>query len=243
MPFKQSAAPALCAGLLSLCLISVAHADGHASLKDDFAEPPRRTFYVHAFGGLALAPDANFDGIIGGNPQSVDVEFDTGGNFGVAVGATLGDAGALRPRAELELSYRSNDVDRIFFSGNGPAEEINVAGDVSALNVMANLLFDLPTGTALTPYAGVGVGVSFVDLDFVYGPGVRVPQSTSAFAAQLIGGASLAISESTAITFDARYLRAFNVDSQRLNPAGVSTGVVEDDIDTVALNVGLKFSF
>jgi len=69
-------------------------------------------------------------------------------------------------RAELELSYSDSDIDQIFFSGNGPAAEINVGGDFSSTNLFVNALFDLPElGTDLiTPYAGAGIGVAFTFL-------------------------------------------------------------------------------
>ncbi len=201
--------------------------------------------YIQGFAGYSQLQDSDFSGSIGGGTQSVDTEFDGGFGLGVAVGTEIPawSNDSIGTRIELELSYRDNDVDAVNFTGNGPGAEGNVSGDVSQTSLFANLLFDFKQGGAITPFVGLGVGATYSDLDFVYGPGVALDDSDTNFAAQLIAGVAYDISDSTAFTVDARYSRAFDVSSQRLAPNGTSTGTFEDDLDTFSLNFGLRYSF
>lgn len=201
-------------------------------------------FYASGFLGGSFASDADFEGVIGGSPQSVEAQYDTGLAVGIAVGKQWGVIGALRPRTEIELSYRENDIDELFFSGNGPAAEINVAGDSSSTTLFANALVDIPLqGAPVTPYIGAGIGIAFTQQDFVYGPGVHVGDSDDVFAAQLIAGASYDLSDRIALTLDGRYQRAFGVTSRRVAPTGAVTGVIEDDLDSFTVALGMRVKF
>jgi opacity protein-like surface antigen len=199
-------------------------------------------WYIQGFAGYTFGDDASFSGLIGGAPNSVFTEFDDGYNIGVAVGRSfdLPDTGT-RLRGEVELSFGENDADSFNFSGNGPGLEINPGGDVSSTNLFGNLLLDFDTGTRFTPYVGGGLGVSFVDQNLVYGPGVTITGSDEVFAGQLIVGGSYDINETTSIFGDVRYTRAFDVTGIRTSPGGVAS--VSDDLSTTALNIGLRFKF
>ena len=201
--------------------------------------------YVSGFAGAAFQQDSTFTGTVTppGGTQSVDTDFDTGFGLGLAYGRDFGAFGSSRLRGEVELSYSGSDVDSIAFSGNGPAGEINVDGDISTTRLFGNLLVDFDTGGAFTPYLGAGLGVARVDADLSYGAGVRLDDRDTAFSAQLIAGTSYALSDSLSLTGDVRYIRDFGVELQRFAPTGALTGTVEDDIDTVAVNVGLRFRF
>lgn len=195
--------------------------------------------YGFVFGGITFEGNAELDGRIGGARQSVDTEFDTGGQIGLGVGATL----APGFRAEVELSYSRQDADTIRFSGNGPAAEINVGGDVTTTTLFANGFYDFDTGGPFTPYVGAGLGIAYVEQDLVYGPGVRVSDDDTVFGVQLIAGAAYDLSDSLALTGDIRYRRLFDIESNRFNPAGVSTGRIAGDFDDVSVNIGLRFRF
>lgn len=205
--------------------------------------------YLKGFTGITFGGGAQTDGLIGGTPQSVDTEQDVGFTIGGAVGVEINSLrfGSLTPRAELEFSYNESNVDEIFFSGNGPALEANIAGDISTFNGFVNTYLDLDTGTKLTPYAGVGIGFGHVDFDFAYGPNPAAPvvvtESDTGFAAQAIVGASYALTEKFALDFDARYQRTFDVASPRVNGAGAVTGIVEGDVDNFAITTGIRMKF
>jgi len=201
-------------------------------------------FYGSVFIGGNFASDAEFSGDIGGTSQTVENEYDTGFAIGGAFGKAWGEFGGIGVRTELELSYRENDIDQIFFSGNGPDAEINVSGDSSSTTVFGNVLFDLPLkDSPLTPYAGVGIGVAFTEQDFAYGPGVTVGDSDEVFAGQFIAGVSYDISERYSLTLDGRYQRAFGVESRRVAPDGTLTGTIKEDLDSVSATLGLRVKF
>lgn len=201
--------------------------------------------YIQGSIGYSQLQDSDFSGTIGGANQSVDTDFDGGYGLGVAIGREIPQWSNDRigTRIELELSYRDNDVDGVNFSGNGPGAEGNISGDVTQTSLFANVLFDFKQSGALTPFVGFGLGATYSDLDFSYGPGVELDDSDTTFAAQLIAGASYDINASTAFVVDARYSRAFDVSSDRLAPNGALTGTVEDDLDTFSVNLGLRYSF
>ncbi|MDX8350397.1 outer membrane beta-barrel protein [Cognatiyoonia sp. IB215446] len=200
-------------------------------------------FYGSVFGGIANLQDTEFDGRIGGNTQSVDVESDTGFGAGIALGRTLANLGAASLRAEVELSYSEADADEVAFSGNGPAAEINVDGSIQTTRLFANLIADFETGTDFKPYVGAGLGAARSDINVSYGPGVALSDESDSTSAQLILGSAYALSDTTRLFGDVRFIRDFDVEVDRLSPTGTLTGVVSDDIDTVSLNVGLSFAF
>lgn len=202
-------------------------------------------FYLHGFAGANWLDDTTFSGSINGGQQTVDTDFDPGFGIGIAIGREIPQWSTdnIGTRIELELSYRDNDVDDINFTGNGPSPEANVSGDISSTSLFANVLFDFKQQGKWTPYAGLGLGVTRSDLDFSYGPGVRVSDDDTNFATQLIAGVAYELNDSTALTLDGRYSRAFDVSAPRFAPNGALTGNIEDDLDTFSLNVGVRFGF
>ncbi|MEO0380700.1 MAG: opacity family porin, partial [Pseudomonadota bacterium] len=79
--------------------------------------------------------------------------------------------------------------------------------------------------------------------DLVYGPGVRVNESDTAFGAQLIAGVSYAASDSLTLTADARYRAFYGIESNRFAPTGASTGVLSGDVSALSINFGARFAF
>ena len=203
--------------------------------------------YGHVFGGGSFIQDPTFSGVVTppGGQQTVETDFGSGFGVGFAVGKALPalNFGSFKVRGEVELSYNRGNVDEIFFSGNGPAAEVNVSGDISTTRIYGNLIADLPTGGAVTPYFGLGLGVASTSTDLVYGPGVRLDDRSENLSAQLIVGGAYALNDRVSLTGDVRYIRDFGVDVPRLNAAGGLTGVVSDDISSVNVNVGVRFGF
>lgn len=217
--------------------------DVASSVAEDFDQG---RFYVSGFGGFTFAGDTGLNGTVGGANQTVAIDFDNGYTIGAALGYNYGDIGnGSNLRAEVELTYSDQDIDQIFFSGNGPAAEVNVAGDFTTTNLVVNGLVDLPAigDGSITPYVGGGIGVAFSEIDAVYGPGVRLDNDETNFLAQAIIGASYAATETTDLFVEARYARIFNFETPRFNGAGGLTGVIEDDVDTAGINFGLRVKF
>jgi opacity protein-like surface antigen len=201
-------------------------------------------WYASGFVGYSYADDLDFSGRIGGNRQTVETDLDENASYGIAIGREIGPLGSSATlRGEIELSYRSNDVDAVDFSGNGAGNEANPAGAISSPFLLANAIVDFDIGSAFTPYLGAGIGVGFIDQDVVYGANnnVTIRGEDEVFTTQLIAGASYDVSESTAIFGDVRYARSYDVNGTRTSPAGVAR--VSDDLSSTSVNFGVRFKF
>ncbi|MBO9397612.1 porin family protein [Shimia sp. R9_2] len=199
-------------------------------------------WYVQGSLGYSLADDANHSGIIGGGTQNVRSDLDDDLAVGISVGRGITSFGnGLSLRGEVELSYRSNDVTAVDFSGNGAGAEANPAGDISATYLLGNLIVDVETSSKFTPYFGAGVGVGFFDQDISYGNGVTIRGDDEVFTAQLIAGTSYDINEQVALFGDVRYTRGFDVTGTRTSPGG--TASVSDDLSNTSVNLGVRFKF
>ncbi len=199
-------------------------------------------WYVQGFLGYSSPEDANHSGTIGGGTQSVQSDLDSDINYGLSVGRNITSFGnGLSLRGEVELSYRSNDVTSVDFSGNGAGAEANPGGDISATYLLANLIVDVETNTKFTPYFGGGVGVGFFDQDISYGSGVTIRGDDEVFTAQLIAGTSYEINDQVSLFGDVRYTRGFDVTGTRTSPGGTAT--VSDDLSNTSVNVGVRFTF
>lgn len=134
--------------------------------------------YITAFGGWNNTEDNSAP--------------DTDGGWlgGVAVGGKTKWA-----RAELEVSYRNNDID-------GAA-----GGDVDSVAGMANAYYDLENDTRFTPYIGAGIGIAHVDFDTAGG------DESTEFAYQGIAGVNYAIDARWHVGAEYRYFATTEVDS------------------------------
>ena len=136
-------------------------------------------WYVGAGGGLNIEHDADIDTPL----FSQNAEYDNG--WGAL--ATAGYKFNSGIRTELEFSYRDNDIDSI--SVFTPSD-----GSVDSFSLMANVLYDVNTGSAFKPYIGVGAGASYTEFDKVLTvSGGRLDDSELKPAVQGIVGVSYGI--------------------------------------------------
>ncbi len=189
-------------------------------------------FYVGAAGGWNNQPNSDVEG----SGINKEVEFDDGW-------AALGTIGYRAPsgfRGELELGYRTNEVDSI--SGT-PATTGGNSGDVHAWTIMANVLYDFVNKTPFTPYLGVGIGAAAIDYDDVRtigtGGAAVINDSTWAPAAQGIVGVNYQVHNNVGLFANYQYLQAF------ANPRVKTSSGVKTDIDYENHTVlaGLRVSF
>ncbi len=114
--------------------------------------------YVSGNIGFAMASDSDItDSTVPG--VTVNTEFDTGLAFGAALGYDFN-----RFRAEGEISYQKNDIDKI----GSPGVILDATGDAKALSFLINGYYDFINSSAFTPYISAGIGfaqVEFNDLD------------------------------------------------------------------------------
>jgi opacity protein-like surface antigen len=134
---------------------------------------------------------------------------------GYAVGGVAG-FDFFGPRLELEVMYRNN-------AGNGPAPFAPggwATGQTNQLSTMVNGLYDFRPGAMITPYAGAGVGLAFVDPSL----GGGCTMCSTNFAYQAILGVGYNASPSMRVNLDARYYGTTNPGSYTNNDISVMLG-------------------
>ena len=97
--------------------------------------------------------------------------------FGVLAGLAVGHRVADWLRLEVETFHRESEYDQTSpvvsatgeTAGKLDGELVraeNRLGGLSSRNILVNLIFDVPVDGPLTPFAGLGAGVSWTDLDY-----------------------------------------------------------------------------
>ena len=148
----------------------------------------------------------------------VDAEFDEGYNLTGAVGYDYGQF-----RSEAEVTYRNNDLDNV--------GGVSADGDLDQTAFMVNGYYDIPTGMAITPYIGAGIGVAHVSADdFVAGS----DEDDDVFAYQAIAGAEVNVAPQMDLYTEYKYFATDDVD--------LGTGS-DFENDNHTITAGLKYSF
>lgn len=182
-----------------------------------------RGFYLDLHGGVNWLTDSDFDTA----GTSNELDFDTGWAVGTAVGYQYGNGF----RSEIELTYRTNDVDGL----NG----VGTNGDVKAWNLFLNGYWDFRNSSRWTPYVGAGLGWAWVDFDSVGPVGLsQVDDNDGNFAVQGIAGITFQATSNVDLFADYRYLTAF--DQDLTNNGGAS---VDADYDSHTVMAGLRIHF
>ena len=160
-----------------------------------------------------------------------DASFDFGWMAGGAVGYRFANDWSV----DLEMTYRTNDVDRI----TAPGVSID-QGDFSSLGVLANVRYYLPTDMPLRPYVGVGVGwIEEIDID-LGASDAENSFSTSGVGAQALIGAEYALTDRLSLDVEGRYFRSFADDFDSENAAGIR---YDADYDRFEALFGLTWRF
>lgn len=185
-------------------------------------------FYVGAAGGVNWTRDADFNDLVAG--ASTKADYKVGG----VVGLSAGYASAMGLRGEVEVDWRwRNKTDG--FSNLAPGA--TMSGKTSSWAFMGNVLYDINTGTAITPYIGVGAGIARVKSEVSSNFGYRFSDSDVVFAYQGIVGAAYNVTNNIAITADYRY---FGTAKPKYDGP---FGTVESEYRNHTVMVGLRYSF
>jgi outer membrane protein OmpA-like peptidoglycan-associated protein len=200
---------------------------------------------IDATGALSDAARA-----AGANPGG-DVRFNPGIGGVLALGWGFGNG----LRAEVEGSYRRNDVDSISgFNGLGPLT--GVGGDRSLYGVMANVMYDMTIFGAVQPFIGAGLGYLWSDWSGVRataasaGLRLTVDDTDGQFAYQGIAGLAFPIDRVPGLRLTAEY-RFIGTLSPRLETrvqsvatgATVATGRIEADNYNHSVLLGVRYAF
>ena len=152
--------------------------------------------YISGNLGFAMASDSDLtDSTVPG--VTVKTEFDTGLAFAAALGYDFN-----RFRVEGEISYQTNDVDKIGALG----VFFDATGDATALSFLINGYFDFVNSSAFTPYISAGLGYAQVEFNDLNISGSGFPGSSdddSVFAYQIGIGVGYAVTEK--VTIDVKY--------------------------------------
>jgi opacity protein-like surface antigen len=91
-------------------------------------------------------------------------------NVGAGVGVSLGYQGLFLPgiRAEGEIVYRTNNVDRA--TSSGFPGTTGARGSIDSAGFMGNVLYDFMSDSQWTPYLGAGVGAARVTVNDISFP-------------------------------------------------------------------------
>ncbi len=153
--------------------------------------------YVGAEGGLnwlfnfTTFQSGSINGVSNPNfGQAVNVTPSTGWAAGGTIGYDFVGA-----RVELETVYRENPT-----NVNLPGTAL--ANRVGQLGVLANLLYDFLPSATVTPYAGAGLGIDFVDSNASLG--------STVFAYQAIAGLGWNATSNVRVNLDGRYFGTSN---------------------------------
>ncbi len=163
----------------------------------NFSTPaiPPASFYVGIFGGATFPLDSRIDGpqVPSGSRATWDTGFVAGGTVGYIIGNGF--------RVELEGAYRESSIGQLY--------GVNASnGRISNITAMGNVLYDINTGTFVTPYIGVGVGASYAQVRATPGPTatqVWFSDHDVVLAYQGIAGLSFQVTPEIALGIDYRF--------------------------------------
>lgn len=143
-------------------------------------------------------------------------------------------------RGELEIGYRSNSIDTGTHKASGISADID--GDINALTIMANILYDFRNRTAFTPYIGLGLGAVNIEFNDVKLAGTQnrlAHADVWAPAAQGIVGVSYKAKKNINLFVNYHFLTALS-EPEITNIAGSE---IDINYETQSLLAGIAFSF
>jgi outer membrane protein OmpA-like peptidoglycan-associated protein len=190
--------------------------------------------------GSSAADKTNLTALFGNNVSS---EFSWGYVGVLSLGWGFGNG----LRAEIEGSYRSNDVSDLTATN---AALRGSTGTATSYGAMLNLLYDINLNGALggiTPYIGAGAGYIWHEYDEVGTNvgGVKdvLSGDSGAFGGQAIAGLALPIASvpGLALTAEYRFMMTSGHEIES-NNAGTKTTVDVDNVNH-SLLVGLRYAF
>jgi len=135
------------AGISALAVLTVAS----SADADDQRWP---MWYIGITGGYSYMGDQDVDSATA-SKVSAGNGFGVGGSIGYLPNSSLPLLNALR--FEIEVTYHQNDINTVHFH-NGTST--GGSGTYDSTAYMANVFYDIPTGTKWSPYIGGGIGMA-----------------------------------------------------------------------------------
>ena len=194
--------------------------------------------YVKAGAGFFNLQDSNVEFETQGINLSVGRRtFDEGFNIHAAIGKNFTNGFAV----ELEYGYNEAERDKkeVFNLDKDVFEVTNSYGAASIKTLMINGLYNYENSSSFTPYAGVGLGLGFVELSNEQSKAHNTHQNNDTnFAFQFLAGLEYALTDNLALISGYRYLNAGEVTQKYLDFAEVSL-----DLESHNFESAIKYSF
>ncbi len=134
---------------------------------------------------------------------------------GYAISFAFGRRHSNRLRSEIEVAVRGNDVNQTI-SGAGLGFSEQEDGSVNATSLMKNFIIEFDNQTLFTPYVGVGLGLSYIDVEFGEAIGVAgeatFQDEATAFSYQGIGGVATKLNSFSNFIVEYRFLGTSDVE-------------------------------
>jgi opacity protein-like surface antigen len=208
---------------------------------DENEDDARGDWYVEYMVGVSHVPKQTLRSTDAVPVLSGSTKSDSAGYFvGGAIGRRFGEYF----RTELQIGYRSTDIEEMAVRGEPNDAD---SGRLSLFTAMANGYFDFDLadqGLPLTPWVGLGLGWGMPRLDAQNSPGANqmdVDDTDSVFVYSFMTGLSIRISEITDATLGYRYIR-----TEDFEIGGTSAGAArrfDYEYDAHEASVGIRFYF
>jgi opacity protein-like surface antigen len=142
----------------SLITASIAAITAIAAFSNAQADERWPLWYLGLTGGYTYMGDED---VSGGSASKISPNngFGVGGSIGYLPNSSIPLLNSLR--LEAEVTYHQNDVGTVHLRDGG---SVSGNGSFDSTAYMANIFYDLPTGSAWSPYIGGGVGVATLHL-------------------------------------------------------------------------------
>jgi len=198
-------------------------------------------FYAGLHGGLNITHDGDVDEFFFFDSTTVGrARYDSGS----AVGGSLGYKSPSSWRLELEATYRRNAFDKIDWSHFSKIGSFETTGDVASLAFMANVFWDIDTGTKWTPSLGAGLGVVQVTFDDVSdADGPLFDETETGVGFQMGIGVGYALTEALTLSLDYRFFVAFVSPTADLGQPGIGGEEFNMEYTNSAFLLGLRYQF
>lgn len=211
-------------------------------------------WYISGFGGVAVqVPFKPWAEPLPSNTSELGSTYDPGYVIGAAIGTELDE----NWRVEGEISYHETSFSNSFQVSTPlpfPLDPINnsyaFSGNVSALNLLANIWYDFDRDADISPYLGAGIGWGFVSAKqtgVIANPfantttSVVLDDSDDGFAFQLGAGLRTKLAPNTWLDLGYRFRGVLDVDLDYMSVSpviGTSTNLF-----THTFQVGLTLKF
>ena len=200
-------------------------------------------FYAGVHGGFNFKMDS--DNWLDVVPDPVSYyRYNTGGAVGLALGYGFATSSVVKPRAEVELTWRRNNMNSMIISFGVIDFDLVPGFKVtdSSLSIMANFLLDFDLGSKFNPYLGIGIGAARVWIkanEAWFLPYLLESFQDTAFAYQGKIGFNYLLTSNISLFAEYNYLRSTKFEDSGMPGVTTIIGGLSDH----SVMVGLRFAF